>query len=114
MRVLIHIILFITIGFASCQKVIELNLDPEEIKYVIEGVVTNENECRVKITRSLNFYEDNTFPAVTGALVTVSDNGVNFPLTEISPGVYESTMLTGTPGHVYQLSVQVNGTSFTA
>jgi hypothetical protein len=107
--------LFLLPGFMACQKVIELPLKGSEPKYVIEGMITNEQGvCRVHITQSVNFNEPNVFPAVSGAQVTVKDNGVPFILTETSAGIYETSQLNGIPGHVYELAVQVNGQQFTA
>lgn len=99
----------------GCQKVIELPLNPSEVKYVIEGIVTNEpGFCKVYISKSRLFYEDNNFETVSGAQVKVSDNGQEFLLTETAPGVYETNAINGTPGHQYKLNVQVGGEQFTA
>ena len=99
----------------SCNKVIELNLRDTEIKYVIEGVITNEpGICTVKLSETKNFNEDNQFQKVSGAIVKVKDNGIQTTLTEVQPGLYETGLITGTPGHIYELSVSINNQSFTA
>lgn len=99
----------------SCQKVIELELNPSEVKYVIEGIVTNEPAfCKVYISKSRLFYEDNQFETVSGAQVRVSDNGQDFLLIETSPGVYETNAINGTLGHQYGLNVQIGNEQFTA
>jgi len=101
--------------FFSCQKVIDLELREAEIKYVIEGIITNEpGVCKVYITQSKNFNENNQFSKVSNAVVAVSDNGVEKNLSENEPGLYETSLINGTPGHVYQLVVTVNGQVFTA
>ena len=101
--------------FTSCEKVIELDLRESEIKYVIEGIVTNEpGVCKVYVTESKNFNEDNQFSKVSNAVVTVSDNGIERVLPETGPGLYQTNLINGTPGHVYQLTVSVNGKTFTA
>lgn len=99
----------------SCNRVIEIDLRETEIKYVIEGIVTNEpGICKVYVTESKNFNEDNNFNKVSGAIVTVTDNGVATTLFESQPGVYETAAITGIPGHTYQLTVTVNRQVFTA
>jgi len=99
----------------SCEKVIDLKLQDTDIKYVVEGVITNEpGVCKVTLTQSKPFYENNQFPGISGAIVTVKDNDVKFSLPETQPGVYETNLIRGTPGHVYQLSVNINGYVFTA
>src|SRR5881275_2904187 len=102
-------------AIVSCKKVIELPLKGNEPKFVIEGVITNEpGVCKVHITQSVDFNAPNNFPKVSGATVTVKDNGVNFVLTETSAGVYESNAVNGTPGHHYELTVLIGGKTFTA
>ena len=101
--------------FYSCEKVIELKLDAEEIKYVIEGIITNKpGDCKVYVSQSRPFYENNQFTGISGVNVVVYDNGNAYPLTETGAGIYENKQLNGMPGHVYELSVTINGESFTA
>ncbi len=108
------IVLCVIISF-SCNKVIDIELRDSDIKYIVEGVITNEpGVCRVLLSQSKNFDEDNQFAGVSGAVVKVKDNGIEFLLTETGPGVYETSLINGTPGHVYELSVVVNNQSFTA
>jgi hypothetical protein len=108
-------LLCLMIAVVSCQKVIELPLNGNEPKYVIEGTITNEpGVCVVHLTQSVDFNAENIFPMVTGASVTVKDNGTSFNLPETSPGVYQSNAINGTPGHVYELMVLVNGKEFRA
>ncbi|HEY4107863.1 DUF4249 domain-containing protein [Puia sp.] len=100
----------------SCQKVVHLNLETIPPQLVIEGNITDGAlPDTVKVMRSANFYAGNTFPGVSGATVTISDNtGVKEFLTEISTGIYITHTLRGTPGYTYDLSVTVNDTSYSA
>ena len=102
--------------FSSCEKVIDVSLNDSAKKYVIEGNISNEaGSCKIKITQSKDFSENNDFPGVSGAKVTVSDNGgAAIALTETSQGMYESATIKGTTGHVYNLNVTINGTVFTS
>ena len=102
--------------FASCEKVININLNDTEKRYVIEGNISNEGgNCTVTITQTKNFNEDNNFPGVTGAIVTVSDNGfAPKQLVETAPGKYATTAINGTIGHTYTLNINVAGRSFTS
>jgi hypothetical protein len=106
---------FLIVSNTSCKKVIQLDLHESDVKIVVEGIVTNEpGVCKVSLTKSKFFYEDNQFEKISGAQVKVSDNGVDFVLTETSPGIYETHALTGIPGHKYDLRVLVNNQQFTA
>lgn len=105
--------------FTSCEKVIDLDLNGAEKKYVIEAVVTDRaGTARVFITQTKDFDEDNNFPGVTGAQVTITETGGPAPviatLTETSDGVYEAPLFAGQSGRTYALSVIVAGQTFTA
>src|SRR5829696_1460194 len=100
--------------FFSCEKVIDIKVKESDTKYVIEGIVTNEPECKVYITQTKPFNEENDFANVSGATVKMKDNNVEHTLIESAPGVYETTSIKGTPGHVYQLVVAINNQVFTA
>jgi hypothetical protein len=101
---------------SSCEKVIDLDLNEAEKKYVIEAVITDEpGTAKVLISQTKNFDEDNSFPGVTGATVTITEaGGAATPLTAASPGVYEAPALVGTSGKTYTLSVSVGGQLFSA
>src|ERR1700712_2797633 len=110
-------ILFIAVlTFTSCEKVIEVKLNDALKKYVIEGNITNQpGDCAVKITQSKSFSGDNNFPGISGATVTISDNGgTPVTLAETSQGNYATSALTGTTGHLYALSVKIDGQAFNA
>jgi len=100
----------------SCQKVVTLNLNTVPSQLVIQGEVTDQpGPYTVTISRSVNFYADNVFPAISGAVVKISDgSGVTDSLTETSPGTYVSHVLQGGPGNTYTLYVNVGDTSYTA
>jgi hypothetical protein len=112
------LILFL-VGFVltSCEKVIDINLNDAEKKYVVEGSITDQaGQCRVTITQTKNFNENNTFPVVSGAAVSITDNstGTITQLSESSPGVYTHASLAGVTGKTYTLTVNINGELFTA
>jgi hypothetical protein len=102
--------------FVSCTKVINVDLNDVAKKYVIEGNITNEaGPYTVKITQTKNFDENNQFPGVSGATVTVGDNtGYIETLQEVSAGIYQTKNLHGTIGRTYNLTVDINGSRFTA
>lgn len=101
---------------SSCEKVIKIDLNSGDSKYVIEGVVTNSSVTHtVLITMTKNFDEDNNFPGVEGAYVNITDNAGNSEtLVMTSPGVYQTATLTGVPGRTYYLNVDINGEKFSS
>lgn len=99
----------------SCEEVIELKHTENEVKYVIEGTITNEaGVCSVLISKTKNFKDDNQFIGVSGAVVKIENNGITTTLPESSPGVYKVSTITGVPGQTYLLKIEVDGNTFTA
>lgn len=110
------LLMVIAIIFASCEKVIDVNLKNASSVIVIEGSVTNNIDSQyVQIGRSVNFNQSNEFPDVTGAVVTITDNtGRVVTLRERRPGFYMARNFTGNPGNTYSLKVLADGKEYTA
>jgi hypothetical protein len=112
-----RLLLLLTITvFASCQKVINVDLNSASPKYVIEGGVNNSSEpCRIKITKTSNFSDDNNFEGIENAAVTISDNAGNVAsLSYTTDGVYQTTAITGVPGRTYNLTVKLGNETFSS
>lgn len=107
--------LFIILLLVSCTKVIDLKLGNDTGKLVIEGNITNKHETQyIRLSRNVAFTNTNTYPAVTGAVVTINDgSGNTFPFTEGPAGTYSNKSLIGKPGETYIMNVTVNGTGYT-
>jgi len=111
------IISFALLFLNSCEKEININLNKNNPKYVIEGNLSTEiGESRVKITQTLNFNETDSFPTVSGALVTITDNTQNKidTLSEIQAGIYNNLSLVGIKGHAYTMTVKIGSEIFTS
>jgi hypothetical protein len=109
--------LVILAGLTACQKTVHLNLDTTTPQLVIDGEVTNlAGPYTVKLSTSVNYYADDTFPPVTGATVVIANIDANQAdtLTEVSPGVYETHTIQGIPGDTYGLLVKSGGNSYSA
>jgi hypothetical protein len=109
-------ILSLTIVVISCTKVINLKLGNDSGKLVIEGNVTNVYGPQyIVLTHNVPFTNTNTYPPVTGATVTVSDNmGNTYPFTEGAAGVYASGTFGGIAGNKYTMAVTTGGVTYTA
>ncbi len=101
---------------SSCEKVIDLDLNSVEKKYVVEAVVTDQpGTCKVLLSQTKDFDQDNTVPAVSGASILLTgDDGSAATFTEVEPGVYTDSSFTGASGHSYDLSVTAGNQVFTA
>lgn len=108
-------ILFLLVCGTGCEKVIDVKLDNAAKKYVIEGVVTNQpGTCKVLLSQTNQFDDDNEFAGVSGAIVQITEQGgTTIQFTETTTGVYEAN-LTGAPGKTYELFVNINNQVFTA
>ena len=98
MKLLITLVSFsVLLGFSSCEKVIDVDLNDTEQKVVIEGsILRGDTLQRVRITKTQNFDESTAPPTVDNAVVTVIDNLGNAAVfTSVGNGWYE---LTGYPG----------------
>ncbi len=104
------------LSLAGCEKEIVLKYDEGSSRLVIEGeVAPGAGPHEVRISRSVNFTEPNTFPAVENATVTITDDqGDDETLVHQGGGVYRSTgLLTGVIGHTYTLTVTADGNTIT-
>lgn len=101
---------------SSCQKVIHLDLNKADKKYVIEANVTDQaGTAEVLLSQTKNFDDNNDFAGVSGATITVKEEGGALTtFSETSPGHYEAPNLAGSSGKIYDLQVTVGGNVFTA
>ncbi|QSE97057.1 DUF4249 domain-containing protein [Fulvivirga lutea] len=116
------ILLFGLVVLFSCEEVVQLDLDSAEPIVVIEGLVLDRQTTQyVKISRSVNFYSDESSEPIRDANVYVTDGSVTYTY-EHNPndqsayeGYYFSTLsFRGIPGRTYTLVVDVDGTRYTA
>lgn len=116
MRTLILLSIISSIFYLSaCEKVIDLELRDADKRLVVDASITDDSgSCRVTLSRVVNYSESNTPDRVSNASVKLTDNGVEYSLFEIEPGVYSFSNLTGIPGHTYTLNIIADGEEYTA
>ena len=115
MKLLITLVSFsVLLGFSSCEKVIDVDLNDTEQKVVIEGsILRGDTLQRVRITKTQNFDESTAPPTVDNAVVTVIDNLGNAAVfTSVGNGWYELTGYPGVEGRTYTLTATVEGTTY--
>jgi hypothetical protein len=107
----------LTSGMSSCTEVLDVELDPEDGKVVVEGLVTDQlRPFRVKLSRTISFSQEGLPPAIDNATVSIADDqGNTFPLFLESNGVYKTAGAEqGIVGRNYTLTVTVDGSTYTA
>jgi len=116
-----HIKLYISIVCllmftTACTKVVKLDLGNVSGRLVIEGNITNSGAAQViKLSTNVPFTNTNTYPAVSGATISVKDQtGKSYSFIEGPAGMYTNAQLTGTPGNTYTMSVLTGGITYTA
>lgn len=109
-------LLCFTIHLISCTKEIELDVDAHEQKIVIEAHVGTEiGDNSVLISKSKSLNSKDPIVPISGATVTVKDllTGQVFAMPE-SAGVYSNDQLAALGEHTYELSVTVEGKTYTS
>jgi hypothetical protein len=109
------IVVLIIIIISGCQKVINVDLNEAEPQIVIEGLITDRGgPYRVTISKSGSYFDQPTFPAVSGAEVIITDNaGTADTLKETKPGIYLTSKIHGIPGRTYTLKVKSENKEYT-
>ena len=112
----ITILLAGSIAMMACEKVINVKVDNAGSQLVIEGNITDQLGVQaVKISKSVPYTDDNTYPPVSGAIVNVTDdNGHSWIFSETSPGTYTIGSMKGETGHIYSLKATVDQVTYTA
>jgi hypothetical protein len=112
-----YISIFCLLSLASsCTKVVNLNLGNASGRLVIEGNITNSGGPQViKLSTNVPFTNTNTYPTVSGATITVTDQlGKSYIFTESPAGTYSNSQLVGIPGNTYTMSVLTAGITYKA
>lgn len=100
----------------SCEKEIDLNLEDQSGKIVIEGNITDQpGPYFVKITKSVAFTQGNEYPPIEDAQVVLSDDmGQTETLEYIGKGIYQASNFQGQSGRTYTLKIKAEGKEYTA
>jgi hypothetical protein len=108
---------------ASCQKVIQVDLNSANPAIVIEGGITDTtNGAIVRITKTADYFNGTSLPEVSGATVQITDKEGNttnlietlLPINGTPAKVYLAQNITPKHGEIYTLSVLAEGKSYTA
>ncbi|RKR82877.1 uncharacterized protein DUF4249 [Mucilaginibacter gracilis] len=112
----LYTILSLSLILSACTKVIDLKLGNDSGKLVIEANVTNANAPQIiKLSKNVAFTTTNTYPPVSGATVTVTDQtGQIYRFTEGVSGTYTNSQLKGIAGYTYTMSVLTGSITYAA
>lgn len=109
--------------FTSCEDVIDVKLSNESLNLTgVEASITTQDEPTVFLYQTLKVNQDETYPGISGAVVTVSDNAspansITLVEDQQKKGFYrvpENTDYFGVAGREYTVTIKSEGTTLTA
>jgi hypothetical protein len=103
------VILLISVMIYSCTERIEIPLDKNSVRLVVEGSVTTDTMPQsVMLTETSDYYYNKPAPRISGAQVEISDGLQVFILHEDSPGLYNTDpAFHGVTGRTYTLNIEL-------
>ncbi|MGC4232418.1 MAG: DUF4249 domain-containing protein [Niabella sp.] len=107
---LICIVISASVVAVSCERVIAVDIKDAPSQYVVEGVITDDSVCRVRVSQTSNFHDSINLAGINNAHVTITEEGRS-PVVLMSAserGIYRARF-TGRPGRTYHLRVEVPG-----
>ncbi len=115
MRLLLSLLGIATL-VASCEDIIEIDLNTIEPRLVIEGSINDmEDQCIIKLSKTGDYFKPGIYPTISDASVTITDeNGTITNFEESEPGTYTSENLLGIENRTYTLNVLAEGVSYGA
>ena len=108
MRLIIYITSVVVL-FASCRKVIEVDLNEVETKTVIEAELKEGiNDFSVNISKTISYFTDESIPQIKGAIVTITDaSGIKTSLIDNNDGSYLAPIFEAIPNQKFLLNVEL-------
>lgn len=109
--------------FTACEDVIEVKLSDENLNLLgVEASITTQDQPTVFLYQTLQVDQDQTYPGISGAVVTVSDNAspansVTLVENAQRKGFYhvpQNASYLGIAGREYTLKIQTGGVTLTA
>lgn len=111
----VFIIALFIVGLTSCEKEIDVDLRSVPPQIVIEGIVKQDQLATVRVSHTLDFNNNNGYPNLSGAIVTISDDqGNSEVLKQGANGWYTAENIWGVVGRKYIMSVVYEDQEYTA
>lgn len=109
------VLLLGTLLLFSCEREIDIDLGSTEQRYVIEALLSDQiGDCKVLISQTKDFGEDNSRLTVSDASVSIRHGNNTVILHESAPGTYTDDSFVGVPGSTYYLTVQIGDETITS
>lgn len=105
----LYILPAILVLFWSCEEVIDIDLRYADPMLVVEGVICRDSVCRVRLTRTADFFSTLDPEIIDNAVVKLTDGSSSEELTYTGNGLYRGSTISGTSGVTYEIEVQHEG-----
>lgn len=104
------IIILVTTGLCSCEKIIDISIPDKERKLVVNGLISSDQPVKVNLTRSLSVLEGDSLAFITGGQVSLfQGTGLIGKFREDSTGFYSLPDFRPQVGQTYRLTASGNG-----
>ena len=99
---------------ASCEEVIELELENSEPRLVVEGTISEGELATIQLTLTSDYFDDINPQVVENATVSITDVqlGQTEGLIHVGNGVYQGQTIVGQMSKEYRLEVRYNGVDY--
>ncbi len=119
----VFLLLTLVFLFTSCEDIVEVKLNDENLNlFGVEASITTQDEPIVFLYKTLQVDQDITYPGISGAVVSISDeaspaNSITLVEDESRKGFYrcpQNSNYLGIAGREYTLTIQSQGVTLTA
>lgn len=112
-------ILLLFIFSSSCEDVVEVELQKNEPRLVVEASLlwekeTAGNEQYIRLTTTAPFFDDEIPPATGATVKIIDEDGREFNFEEAAPGIYKNENFNTAFGVTYELEIQYKGEIYSA
>lgn len=92
---------------ASCEDIIEVELDSIPPRMVIEGIINDQDPMvQINLSTTSDYFKPGENPPVSEAIVSITDeNGITTVFKETAPGIFLTTSFLGSANTTYTLEV---------
>lgn len=87
------LIIFIVLGFISCEEVVDIDLENSEPRLVVEASIlwikgTNGNRQEIRLSTTSPFYEEEIQPVTNASITITSEDGDSYVFIHEQDGIY--------------------------
>jgi len=114
-RVLIILLSLSIYIFISCEEVIDVNLNDTSPVLVAEGSIMLNDVCHIRLSYTSDYFNSDSASIEENAIISIADSEERSEILEYNgAGYYSGNTITGLPGHIYTLTINVNNREYSA